>query len=226
MTQRAGAVALLVEPALEIADLHLLRRDRAEGREARQRFLRASHGHAQRDQRAAAAGAGRPVVDGLDGAAERAHGVEHRLRRSGELGDATDREPQRGRVVLGALPVGQGRRRPGGRAARARLHPTSPTSTATARPCAVLSRTASSSWPARRCGAADGRECASASRATPAITAATAASPRTGARRRRGRRRPKASAGGAQARLRRQRRRGQRAHAARAIRPVERSRRR
>ena len=70
-------------------------------------------GHAQRDQGAAAAGARRAVVDGLDRAAERAHGVEHALRRARELGDAADREPKRGGVVLCALPVGQ--RRSGGR---------------------------------------------------------------------------------------------------------------
>ena len=73
--------------------------------------------------RAAAAGAGRAVVDGLDRAAERAHGVEHRLRRARELGDAADREPERGGVILRALTVGQrrGRRAAGRRRAPAPL---------------------------------------------------------------------------------------------------------
>src|SRR4029077_9175311 len=53
--QRAGAIALLVETALEVPDLHLLRRDRAEGREARQRVLRMRYRDAQRDQGVAAA---------------------------------------------------------------------------------------------------------------------------------------------------------------------------
>ena len=68
-------------------------------------------GHAQVDQRAAAARARRAVVDGHDGAAERVHGVEHALRRARELGDAADGEPQRGGVVLCPLPVGQRRGR-------------------------------------------------------------------------------------------------------------------
>ena len=88
MAQGAGAVGLAVETGLEIADLHLLRRDRAERGEPPERLLSPADRDAEVDHRAAAARARGAVVDGHDGAAERVDGVEDALRRAREIGDA------------------------------------------------------------------------------------------------------------------------------------------
>ena len=182
---------LLVETGLEVADLHLLRRDRAERREAAERLLCPADGHAQVDHRAAAARARRAVVDRHDGAAEGAHGVEHALRRARELGDAADREPQRGGVVLCALPVGQRR---GGRRVRAALGAPA----ARALPARWRRRRESSQaaksprrWSAAAagCGSRRAVTCASASRRRRRSRPRRRRRPSTGARRSCGRRR-------------------------------------
>ena len=152
-----------VERLLEVLDLDVLRDDRAERREPRDRVACATRRDAERQRRRAVGARGVLHVD--DVAAEVPRDRERTLRRLGERVGVLDRERERGDVALGTAGHGTGRRllrrgRVGGGEAARRAR------------CRTRRRSARPSSAVDEASLADG-----CGRVTPIATADTTASP-------------------------------------------------